>query len=69
MYRIIELSGLPGGLNIAQRPKHCFFISNHRPEEKLWHENDVFDENLGALGSLIALRLPGFCRLENIKKV
>ena len=41
----------PGGLNIAQRPKHHIFSSNHRPEVKLWHKNDVFDENLGVLGS------------------
>ena len=36
---------------VALRPKHRFFSSNHRPEVKLWHKNDVFDENLGVLGS------------------
>ena len=58
----------PGGLNIAQRPKHRFFSSNHRPEVKLWHKNDVFDENLGVLGSNSSpLGYQDF--LENIKKL
>ena len=31
----------PGSLNVAQRPKHRFFSSKHRPEIKLCHKNYV----------------------------